>query len=144
LIVVMTATLAVGAGVAAGHVVTTSPTRVELQNTAVGKVLTNGRGFTLYVFTRDARNHDRCVAISGCRAVWPVLKTRGRTIAGAGVNAALLGSIRLASGMRQVTYAGHPLYTYSGDLAPRSTFYVGAFQFGGFWYALHANGKVVK
>jgi predicted lipoprotein with Yx(FWY)xxD motif len=141
---VTAAILGVLVSVAAGQVLLASPAKVELENTAAGKILTTGRGFTLYVFTRDAPNHDRCVGISGCRAVWPLLKASGRTIAGPGVKVALLGSIRLASGTRQVTYAGHPLYTYAGDFAPRSTSYVGARQFGGFWYALHASGKIVK
>jgi predicted lipoprotein with Yx(FWY)xxD motif len=146
LIVLVTAViLAVGGGVGVGQALSaTTATTVKVQQTSLGNILTNGRGFTLYVFTRDARNRDRCVAISGCRAVWPLLTTTGKPIAGRGVNPALLGSIRLPSGIRQVTYAGHPLYTYSGDFAPRSTFYVGAFQFGGFWYALRPGGKVVK
>jgi hypothetical protein len=45
---------------------------------------------------------------------------------------------------RQVTYAGHPLYLYSGDSSPADTSYVGVQQFGGKWYALNAAGHLVK
>lgn len=118
-------------------------TKVQLRHTGVGTILVNGRGFTLYVFTRDARNRDRCASIGGCASVWPVLARSGQTIAGKGVNPHLLGSIRVRHS-RQVTYAGKPLYTYIGDARPASTAYVGFAQFGGRWYAVNAAGRNVK
>jgi hypothetical protein len=42
------------------------------------------------------------------------------------------------------SYAGHPLYTYSGDSGPGETSYVGAKQFGGTWYAINASGNTVR
>jgi hypothetical protein len=58
------------------------------------------------------------------------------------VKASLLGSIALPHRTaRQVTYAGHPLYTYSGDSGPAQTDYVGVSMFGGAWPALTASGK---
>jgi predicted lipoprotein with Yx(FWY)xxD motif len=119
-------------------------TRVELVSTSLGKLLANGRGFTLYMFTRDKRNHDSCLSIPGCLGIWPMLADRGKIVAGPGVKRSLLGSIKLSNGKRQVTYAGHPLYRYSLDSSPRSTDYVGFSQFGGNWYGLRAGGKAVK
>jgi predicted lipoprotein with Yx(FWY)xxD motif len=58
----------------------------------------------------------------------------------AGVKASLLST---TSG-HQVTYAGHPLYTYSGDSGPGDTSYVGAKSFGGTWYAINASGGTVR
>ena len=118
--------------------------RIQLQSTALGKILTNGRGFTLYMFTTDMRNHNMCLGIRGCPSVWPALATSGKPLAGSGVKTSLLGMINVGSGKRQVTYAGHPLYTYSGDTGPRSTAYVGFRQFGGSWYALRAAGSAVR
>lgn len=46
--------------------------------------------------------------------MWFPLRTTGRTIAGRGVNSRLLSTIGLAHGVRQVTYADHALYTYTG------------------------------
>lgn len=121
-----------------------TPTRVQLRSTALGKVLATRSGFTLYVFTRDGRNRDRCVNLGGCTGVWPVLKTSRTPVAGKGVRASLLGTIRPAHGAKQVTYAGHPLYRYFGDSAPGETDYVGTPEFGGTWYAINAAGKFVK
>ena len=44
---------------------------VDVVGTSVGKILVDRNGLTLYVFTRDSRDKDKCVAISGCTAVWP-------------------------------------------------------------------------
>ena|SRR5436305_10308124 len=117
--------------------------RVQLRHTSAGTILVNGKGFTLYSFTRDPRNRDRCASTSGCASIWQLLRTNGKPIAGKGVEHRLLGSIRVGHS-RQVTYAGHPLYTYIADPGPGSTDYVGFEQFGGKWFALNANGKVVR
>jgi predicted lipoprotein with Yx(FWY)xxD motif len=113
---------------------------VQLRHTSIGSILVSSSGRTLYEFTRDHANKNSCAAISGCSAVWPSLKANGRPTAGAGVKASLLST---TSG-GQVTYAGHPLYTYTGDSGPGATSYVGAKSFGGAWYALNASGGAVK
>ena len=117
---------------------------IALRGTALGKLLVNGRGRTAYEFTRDRRNRDSCARISGCSSVWPALTVKGRPIAGPGIKRSLLGTITLAGGVKQVTYAGHPLYTYSGDFGPGQTDYVGISQFGGTWLALNAAGKTIR
>ena len=113
---------------------------VQLRHTSLGNILVSGSGRTLYEFTRDHGNKNSCAAISGCSAAWPSLKASGRPTAGPGVKASLLSR---TSG-NQVTYAGHPLYTYSGDGGPGQTSYVGARTFGGTWYAIDASGGTVK
>lgn len=128
---------------AAGAAEATSTTTVKLAKRDVGTILVTSRGFTLYAFTRDTRNHDKCMSVKGCSSVWPLLRKNGKLVAGNGVKSALLGSIALPHGVQQVTYAGRPLYTYSGDV-PGSTSYVGASQFGGTWEALTSSGKLVK
>lgn len=121
-----------------------STTNVRLARTDLGKILVDGSGSTLFMFTRDGRNTDRCVKTSGCIAVWPLLKAHGKPTAGSGLKASRLSTIKLSSGARQVVYAGHPLYTYSFASGPGDTSYVGVKQFGGHWYALDAAGHAVK
>ena len=113
---------------------------VQLRRTSLGTILVSSTGRTLYEFTKDRGNKNSCVAISGCSAVWPSLKASGRPTAGAGIKASLLST---TTG-NQVTYAGHPLYTYTGDSGPGKTSYVGVRAFGGTWYALNASGGTVK
>jgi predicted lipoprotein with Yx(FWY)xxD motif len=117
-----------------------SAATVQLRHTSLGNILVSSSGRTLYEFTRDHANKNSCAAISGCSAVWPSLKARGKPTAGSGIKASLLS---LTSGS-QVTYAGHPLYTYTGDSGPGKTSYVGVKMFGGAWYAINASGGAVK
>jgi predicted lipoprotein with Yx(FWY)xxD motif len=116
---------------------------VKLRSTGIGKILVNGSGDTVFMFTRDKRNKDTCVKVSGCSATWPALKIRGRPHAGPGVKSSRLGTITLAHGVKQVTYAGHPLYTFSLS-SPGDTSYVGTPEFGGKWYAVNAAGRSVR
>lgn len=122
----------------------TSATKVQLRNTSFGKILVDGSGNTVYLFTHDKRNMDTCVKISGCTGTWPVLKTKGKPTAGKGLRSSLLGTITLAHGVKQVTYAGHPLYGYAFSAGPGDTSYVGTPEFGGNWDAVNASGHAVK
>jgi predicted lipoprotein with Yx(FWY)xxD motif len=138
------AILPAGLSVAAVRAHAARGAKLQLRHTAVGKILVNGRGVTVYAFTRDSRNHDRCAAIAGCTSVWPLVTTSGKPKLGSGVKRSLVGTIELPGGTRQVTYAGHPLYTYIASAGPGDTSYVGVSQFGGRWLALTAAGRLVK
>ncbi len=117
---------------------------VDLRETSLGEILVTASGFTLFEFTKDRKDQDNCVKISGCPEVWPPLLVTGAPTAGAGLRASRLSTITLSSGASQVTYYGHPLYMYVGDHGPGETSYVGAHEFGGNWYALNAKGHKVK
>jgi predicted lipoprotein with Yx(FWY)xxD motif len=118
--------------------------KVGLRRTSVGRILVSASGRTLYEFTRDRARSNSCVKISGCSEIWPALTTSGKPIAAPGVRASLLSTIKLPGGAKQVTYAGHALYLYSGDSGPGETSYVGEKAFGGNWYAINASGHTVK
>jgi predicted lipoprotein with Yx(FWY)xxD motif len=116
---------------------------VDLAKTARGYILVSSTGFTLYEFTRDSNGMNSCVEINRCPQFWPALPVTGTPTAGPGVKASLLSTITLPDGTSQVTYAGHPLYTYTGDTGPGETGYIGARAFGGYWYALRRSGRTV-
>jgi predicted lipoprotein with Yx(FWY)xxD motif len=120
------------------------PAKIRLGRTKLGMLVVNHSEFTIYAFTKDRRNHDACQSIRLCLHAWPPVTSAGAPLAGRGVKASLLGTIKLKDGKRQVTYAGHPLYTYIGDTRPRETKFVNILQFNGFWPALNAAGKEVK
>jgi predicted lipoprotein with Yx(FWY)xxD motif len=129
-------------GTTLASVASAGPAKIGLHSTGMGKLLVNGRGFTLYGFSRDGKRRDKCEATKGCARVWPVVASHGKPQAGRGVKASQLGTITLRGGVRQVTYFGHPLYTYSFDSGPGQTDYVGASQFGGTWRAVRASGQL--
>jgi predicted lipoprotein with Yx(FWY)xxD motif len=137
LVVVAIAAVLITAGLAQA-----GGSKVQLRNTKAGKILVNGKGFTLYTFSKDKPNVDNCN--SNCARVWPPLTTKGKIVAGPGVKRSLLGTITISGGKKQVTYAKHPLYTYVADGGPGETSYIGVFQSGGRWYAINGAGNLIK
>jgi predicted lipoprotein with Yx(FWY)xxD motif len=119
-------------------------TTVELHHTNLGDILTTSSGFTLFEFSRDQHDRNSCVSLTGCPQAWPALQTSAKPTAGSGVRASLLSTIKLPGGAMQVTYAGHPLYLYSGDSRAGETGYVGVSAFGGVWDAMGSAGNTVK
>jgi predicted lipoprotein with Yx(FWY)xxD motif len=117
---------------------------LQLRSSKFGKILVNGRGRTIYMFVADRRNKDNCVPIANCVHVWPLVTTTGTPVAKAGVKRSLIGTITLPNGTTQVTYSGHPLYTYIADTRPGQVFGEGVVQSGAKWYVLNGAGRVVK
>jgi len=114
---------------------------VALATTKLGKVLVDGKGRTLYLFEADKGPMSACAG--ACASVWPPLKTTGNPSAGPGVAASKLGTIKHADGATEITYNGHPLYTYAGDSAPGQTSGQGLDDYGAEWYALSAGGSKI-
>jgi predicted lipoprotein with Yx(FWY)xxD motif len=93
----------------------TAHATVKATNDAnLGDILVDTNGRTVYQFAQDQGTTSACTG--ACANVWPALEADGAPTAGAGIDAAKLGS---ANG--QVTYAGHLLYFYSGDAKPGDT-----------------------
>jgi predicted lipoprotein with Yx(FWY)xxD motif len=76
-------------------------------------VLANARGFTLYSFAPDTPTTSRCYG--SCAAYWPPVT--GTATASPGLPGRI-STITRTDGTRQLTYNGHPLYTYIADTAP--------------------------
>jgi predicted lipoprotein with Yx(FWY)xxD motif len=138
LIAVVVAVAAVGSALAAGS----SATAVKLGGTKLGKVLVNSKGFTLYLFEAD--KHGKSACYGQCATYWPPLLTTARPIAGTGVKASLLGTLKRKDGKLQVTYAGHPLYGFKFDKQPRQTTGEAMKFFGGEWYVVSAAGLKIE
>jgi len=116
---------------------------VKMRTTPLGKILVAANGKTLYLFMHDTGTKSTCTG--ACATYWPPLITTGAPKAGAGVNAALLGTTRRANGQMQVTYHGHPLYFYVKDAKAGQTSGEGVSAFGAKWFAVSPAGvKVVK
>ncbi len=111
---------------------------VKLASTGLGPVLVDGKGMTLYLFTPDTAMTSACTG--GCATNWPPL-TGGAPTVGAGLEAFDFGMLARADGASQVTFHGHPLYTFGGDSGVGQTNGQGV---GGKWYALGADGNPIK
>jgi len=112
----------------------------------VGTVLVNGSGMTLYMLTSEKGGTLTCTDENGCTKVWPDTELpSGVTapIAGTGIDASKLSTIKGPSGSLYITYAGWPLYTYTGDSGPGQAKGLGIVSFGGTWYPLSPAGAQI-
>jgi predicted lipoprotein with Yx(FWY)xxD motif len=137
-ILISTAVAACGNGPAAGP-----PTYEVLTRSipGLGEVITDGRGFTLYMYAPDHRGPSQCTGF--CAQQWPPLVLPRGVIhpkAGPGVRASLLGTVRRANGELQETYGGWPLYLWIGDTSPGQA--TGQAYDMGLWYVLSVTGSV--
>ncbi len=115
---------------------------VALKKTTLGTILVDARARTLYLFEKDRSGMSACDSV--CAQYWPALTSRVTPRAGNGVHQSMLRVIRQHNGLRQVTYAGHPLYTFVGDKSAGQTSGEGLTNFGAGWYAVAASGRKVE
>ena len=108
-------------------------------NDALGQILTDADGNTVYLFEKDESGKSEC---SGqCATVWSPVTSSGKPTAGDGADASLISTVARADGTQQVTYDGHPLYRYQGDTSPGDTNGNELYQFCAEWYALTPDGS---
>ena len=108
-----------------------------LKTAKVGNVtvLTNAQGLTLYGFAPDSSTKSVCNG--ACAAQWPPVKAPASTSA----VKAPFATITRSGGSTQLTFNGHPLYTFIGDKAPGQTNGNGLNAFGGLWHEAAASGS---
>lgn len=105
-----------------------------------GTVLTTSEGMTLYMRTTDRNGKITCTG--KCASNWPPLIGSGplpKLPSGASGQIAALK--RPDGGQKQVTFAGHPLYTFVHDSAPGQANGQGLDDV---WFAMKANGSSKK
>jgi predicted lipoprotein with Yx(FWY)xxD motif len=112
---------------------------VSAQATALGTVLVDARGRTVYDFANDKGPASTCT--DTCAANWlfvpaPAMVPKSLP----GVTGAL-GSTTRADGGHQLTVAGHPVYTFVGDSAPGQTNGQGVVLNGGLWTVVSPAGS---
>jgi predicted lipoprotein with Yx(FWY)xxD motif len=116
--------------------------KLKIAGSDYGRILFNGRGRALYLFTSDSGKSSNCYG--DCATAWPPYIVKAKPIAGRGVKPGLIGTTRRTDGRLQATYGGHPVYFYEGDTRPGQVLCQAVTEFGGFWYVLRANGNAVR
>lgn len=115
---------------------------VAVSDSSLGKILVDGQGLSLYLLTADSSDQSACT--DACATAWPPLMATGQVSAGSGADGSLLGTLVRPDGSKQVTYNGHPLYTFKGDHAAGDVAGQGINSFGGTWYLLSPAGEPIQ
>jgi predicted lipoprotein with Yx(FWY)xxD motif len=141
LVIAVAVAVAVALAVSAtGHAAGNAAT-LKTRHGKIGTFLVDGHGRTLYLFQKDKTKRSRCSG--ACATDWPPLLTSGKAKASGSVRKALLGTTKRSDGKTQVTYKGHPLYTYAGDQKAGDTNGQGVSAYGAKWYAVTPSGTRV-
>ncbi len=106
---------------------------------ALGQVLVGANGHPLYGFTDDVDGTSTCT--DACAAAWPAVIVQSGFLPPPGVDPALVTTIDRPDGSKQLKIGKWPVYFYAGDGAPGSADGQGV---GGKWFAVGADGKLVK
>lgn len=110
---------------------------LAVADSALGEIVVDDEGFTLYVFIPDDGGESTCY--DDCATAWPPLV--GDAVASGSVDAALLGTSPRTDGAQQVTFNGWPLYYFAKDAAPGDTVGQGV---NDVWYVISPSGDVIR
>lgn len=94
------------------------PSRVD----ALGTVLTDAAGLTLYTFNADQAAPGKSQCNAGCSSVWPPATSAGASPTKPASVSGDLTLITREDGTKQMAYKGRPLYHYASDKAPGDAF----------------------
>ena len=114
---------------------------VGVSKSAFGRILVDRRGHSLYRFAMDKGRMSTCYG--ACAAAWPPLISSVKPHVRAGAKRSLLGRTRRIGGRWQVTYNGHPLYTFVKDTAKGQTNGEGVNAFGAEWDLVSPGGATI-
>jgi predicted lipoprotein with Yx(FWY)xxD motif len=108
--------------------------------TSLGTIVVNGKGRSVYLYTKDTANSGMSTCYGQCAAVWPAVTTTSAKPSVTGVSGTI-GTIKRTDGTMQVTLNGWPLYTFADDTAAGQTSGQGLMNS---WYVLSPSGTEIK
>ncbi|HVP94612.1 MAG TPA: hypothetical protein VMS89_05495 [Methanoregulaceae archaeon] len=90
---------------------------VKTANTALGTIIVDVQGTTLYYFANDVAANGTSACNGQCASLWPPFNVSTIRVSPP-LDPADFSSITRADGSKQTTYYGWPLYYYAGDKKP--------------------------
>jgi predicted lipoprotein with Yx(FWY)xxD motif len=117
-------------------------TVLKTESTPLGVILSDSQGRTVYMFAADTPGHSACTGT--CLTYWPIVPAPSTLPASVPGVTAKLGVLDRPDGTKQLTVAGMPIYTFSGDTTPGAATGQGKNLSGGAWWVLSPSGALVK
>ena len=115
---------------------------LTVKTASLGQFIADGSGKTLYLFEADKTTQSTCSG--ACAGAWPPFTASGSVTASSGVNQSKVGTTTRSDGNKQVTYNGHPLYYFIGDVSAGDTNGQGKNAFGAEWYVVSPSGDKIE
>jgi predicted lipoprotein with Yx(FWY)xxD motif len=114
---------------------------LALADSSLGKIIVDGEGKTLYMFTPDEGGTPTCY--DQCAGNWPALTAddAAAVTAGAGLDQSKVSVVDRTDGGKQVKYGEYPLYYFANDAAAGD---VNGQGLNDKWYVFGADGEPIK
>jgi len=129
-----TSTAQPGGGATTGALNAPPPgsTVLHVQKSALGYVLALANGQVVYMYDKDGKGGSTSACAGSCASIWLPVTGSKPVVSPADTGLGTLGTIAGASGARQVTYDGMPLYTFKGAKALTTS----GNGIGGMWHVI--------
>lgn len=114
---------------------------VTAASTSLGKIITDGKGRTLYLFAKDTGPKSNCSG--ACATYWPPYTASSRPATAGGISAGAITLVKRSNGSEQVALDGHPLYYFQGDQSAGQINGQGMNAFGAKWWTVSPSGASV-
>jgi predicted lipoprotein with Yx(FWY)xxD motif len=111
---------------------------VKISQTALGDVLSDPNGMTLYAFTNDVDATSTCSGT--CAEAWPPVLVDPDFIVSPGLDSGIFATTQRDDGTHQLVAGKWPLYLYAADAKPGDVTGQGS---GDVWYAVDTSGRLV-
>jgi predicted lipoprotein with Yx(FWY)xxD motif len=115
----------------------TVDTMITSAKSDYGDILWGPNRQAIYIWEREPSATPQCY--DDCAVAWPPVLTTGEPEAGAGIDAAQLGTTERSDGTTQVTYNEHPLYYYAHE-GPGEVKCHNIATHGGLWWVITTDG----
>ncbi len=109
-------------------------------DSAKGTIVVDGKGMSLYYFTKDTKDTKVSACTEGCLKAWPIAVASSSTPVVEGVTGKV-GTITSPDGKLQLTLEGMPLYYFAQDTKAGDILGQGV---NSVWYVAAPDGAMIK
>lgn len=112
---------------------------LKVADSTAGRIVVDGKGMSVYYYTKDVKDSGTSACTGGCIAAWPPVLAAAETPAVDGVTGTV-GTIATPEGKKQLTINGMPVYSFAKDLAAGDIRGQGV---GSVWYLVAPSGDMI-
>lgn len=112
---------------------------LKIAETTAGPIVVDGKGMSVYYYTKDVKDSGTSACTGGCLEAWPPVLAASDTPTVDGVTGTV-GTITTPDGKKQLTVNGMPVYYYAEDKAAGDITGQGV---GGVWYLVAPSGEMI-
>jgi predicted lipoprotein with Yx(FWY)xxD motif len=111
---------------------------VKISQTALGEVLADASGKTLYAFTNDVEAKSTCYGT--CAEAWPPVLVASDFVVSPGLDSGIFATTVRDDGQLQLVAGKYPLYLFAADAKPGDIAGQGS---GDVWFAVDTSGRLI-